>query len=115
MLDRDAARLADCHRRVNVLPLGSGALAGVPYPIDRESVARELGFDGVSASSMDAVSDRDFVVDYLGRRRHLHDALLAAGGGASALVLPGVWLRAPGPRVGHGLQHDASEAQPGLR
>ena len=65
MLDRDAARLADCHRRVNVLPLGSGALAGVPYPIDRESVARELGFDGVSASSMDAVSDRDFVVDYL--------------------------------------------------
>ncbi|MBN1151730.1 MAG: argininosuccinate lyase [Dehalococcoidia bacterium] len=64
MLTRDDARLADCAGRVNVLPLGSGALAGVPYPIDRESVARELGFDGVSANSLDAVSDRDFVIEF---------------------------------------------------
>ena len=65
MFDRDAARFGDARKRVNVLPLGSGALAGVPYPIDREWVARELGFDGVSANSMDAVSDRDYAVEYL--------------------------------------------------
>ena len=65
MLDRDRDRLSDCLRRVNVLPLGSGALAGVPYPIDRAYVARELGFDSVSANSMDAVSDRDYVVEFL--------------------------------------------------
>ena len=47
------------------MPLGSGALAGSPYPLDRESVAQELGFDGVTANSMDAVADRDFVLDYL--------------------------------------------------
>ena len=65
MFDRDADRLADARRRVNVLPLGSGALAGAPYPLDRESVARELGFDGISANSMDAVSDRDYAVEFL--------------------------------------------------
>ena len=65
MFDRDAARFADARKRVNVLPLGSGALAGVPYPVDREWTARELGFGAVSANSMDAVSDRDYAVEYL--------------------------------------------------
>ncbi|MEX2598280.1 MAG: argininosuccinate lyase, partial [Dehalococcoidia bacterium] len=65
MLDRDAGRLADCIRRANVLPLGSGALAGVPYPLDRESVRKELGFDSISTNSMDAVADRDYLVEYL--------------------------------------------------
>ena len=65
MFDRDASRLGDCLGRTNVLPLGSGALAGVPYAIDRESVARELGFGGTSANSMDAVSDRDYIVEFL--------------------------------------------------
>ena len=65
MLDRDAARFADCLVRTDVLPLGSGALAGVPYPIDRAAVARELGFARVSENSVDAVSDRDFVVEFL--------------------------------------------------
>ena len=64
-LDRDAARLADCRRRVNVSSLGSGALAGVPYPVDRAAVAAELGFDGVSANSMDAVSDRDYLAELM--------------------------------------------------
>jgi argininosuccinate lyase len=64
MLDRDADRFARCRERADEMPLGSGALAGVPYPIDRESVARELGFSRVSRNSMDAVSDRDFVVDF---------------------------------------------------
>jgi argininosuccinate lyase len=66
MFDRDAARFAFAHEMMDELPLGSGALAGVPYAIDRASVADELGFDRVSANSIDAVSDRDFVVDYLG-------------------------------------------------
>ncbi len=66
MAERDRARLADARRRVNVSPLGAGALAGAGYPLDREGVAAELGFDGVTANSLDAVADRDFVVETLG-------------------------------------------------
>ncbi|MCH8848609.1 MAG: argininosuccinate lyase [Chloroflexi bacterium] len=65
MFDRDAERFSQAARRASVLPLGAGALAGVPYPIDREWVAGELGFDGVSANSMDAVADRDYIVEFL--------------------------------------------------
>ena len=61
---RDRERLADCRKRVNWLPLGAAALAGTTYPIDRERVARELGFDGVCANSLDAVSDRDFAIEF---------------------------------------------------
>jgi len=64
MLRRDRERLADCRRRVNLLPLGAAALAGTTYPIDRERVARELGFDGLCANSIDAVSDRDFAIEF---------------------------------------------------
>ncbi len=64
MAARDRERLADCRRRVNRLPLGSAALAGTSYPIDRAFVARELGFDGVCANSLDAVSDRDFAIEF---------------------------------------------------
>lgn len=66
MLARDASRLADVSKRLNVLPLGSAALAGTSFPIDREAVAQELGFDSVSANSLDAVSDRDFAVEFAG-------------------------------------------------
>ena len=66
MFQRDVSRFRDCYRRTDVMPLGSGALAGVAYPLDREFVASELGFKEISANSMDAVSDRDFVVEYLG-------------------------------------------------
>ena len=66
MLERDYTRFQDCFRRADVLPLGSGALAGVPYPADREFLAKELGFSKVSPNSMDAVSDRDFLVEYQG-------------------------------------------------
>jgi argininosuccinate lyase len=65
MFSRDAGRLADCRRRVNRLPLGAAALAGTSFPIDRESVAAELGFDGVCENSLDAVSDRDFAIEFL--------------------------------------------------
>ncbi|MEX0800488.1 MAG: argininosuccinate lyase [Dehalococcoidia bacterium] len=64
MLDRDAERFADCRRRADVLPLGAGALAGVPYDIDPGFVARELGFSRIAENSVDAVSDRDFVVEF---------------------------------------------------
>ncbi len=65
MLARDAQRLADCRRRVNVLPLGAAALAGTTFPVDREFVARELGFEAVASNSLDAVSDRDFIIEFL--------------------------------------------------
>ena len=64
MMGRDASRFADCRKRLNVLPLGAGALAGTTFPIDRERVAKELGFDGVCENSIDAVSDRDFAIEY---------------------------------------------------
>jgi len=64
MLQRDVDRFNDCLKRTDVMPLGSGALAGVAYSIDREFVAQELGFGQISQNSMDAVSDRDFVADY---------------------------------------------------
>ena len=64
MLERDYERFKDCFIRADVLPLGSGALAGVPYNIDREFVAKELSFSSLSSNSMDAVSDRDFVIEY---------------------------------------------------
>ena len=63
MLCRDLDRLADVKKRMNVLPLGSGALAGTTYPIDRQMVAAQLGFDDVSANSLDGVSDRDFCIE----------------------------------------------------
>src|SRR5258708_101583 len=66
MLARDRERLAEVRRRVNVLPLGSAALAGTSYPIDRDAVARALGFEAVSGNSLDAVSDRDFVIEFAG-------------------------------------------------
>ena len=64
MLGRDAQRLVDCRKRVNRLPLGSAALAGTTFPIDRLMVAKELGFDGVCENSLDAVSDRDFAIEF---------------------------------------------------
>ncbi len=64
MFARDADRLCDVRKRVNQLPLGAAALAGTSYPLDRERVARTLGFDGVCQNSLDAVSDRDFAIEF---------------------------------------------------
>ncbi|GIX28855.1 MAG: argininosuccinate lyase [Burkholderiales bacterium] len=65
MLKRDAERFADCRRRLNRLPLGAAALAGTSFPIDRERVAKELDFEGLCENSLDAVSDRDFAVEFV--------------------------------------------------
>lgn len=65
MLQRDSERLADCRKRVNVMPLGSAALAGTTYPIDRDFTAKELGFDRPGSNSLDGVSDRDFAIEFL--------------------------------------------------
>ncbi len=64
MFDRDKQRFVELRRRINVLPLGAAALAGTPHPIDREMVARELGFDGISRNSMDTVADRDYLIEF---------------------------------------------------
>ncbi|TVQ34268.1 MAG: argininosuccinate lyase [Phycisphaeraceae bacterium] len=66
MFERDAQRLRDARRRVNICPLGAGALAGTAYPIDRAALAKSLGFDAPAANSLDAVSDRDFVLETIG-------------------------------------------------
>ncbi len=65
MLQRDYERLSDCRKRTSFLPLGSAALAGTPFLIDREMTRKELGFDSVTENSLDAVSDRDFVIEFL--------------------------------------------------
>jgi len=65
MFQRDRERLADCRRRINLCPLGAAALAGTSFPIDPSFVAQQLGFDGLCPNSMDAVSDRDFIVEFL--------------------------------------------------
>jgi argininosuccinate lyase len=65
MLTRDRERVSEVRRRVNVMPLGSAALAGTSFPINREALAKALGFEGVSRNSLDAVSDRDFCVEFL--------------------------------------------------
>jgi argininosuccinate lyase len=79
MFDRDATRFAAARSAADVMPLGSGALAGLPYPVDRASVADELGFGAVAANSMDAVSDRDFLLDwiYAGAVTMMHASRLA--------------------------------------
>ncbi len=65
MFKRDRDRLLDCYKRANIMPLGSGALAGTTFPIDREYTAKLLGFDGVTKNSLDTVSDRDFIIEFL--------------------------------------------------
>ena len=64
MLKRDKERLSDCRKRVNILPLGAAALAGTSYPINRKMVAKKLGFDDICKNSLDAVSDRDFTIEF---------------------------------------------------
>jgi argininosuccinate lyase len=79
MLLRDDGRLADCAQRLNYCPLGSAALAGTSYPIDRQLTASTLGFSGPTENSLDSVSDRDFAIEFTSGRCDHHDALVPHG------------------------------------
>jgi argininosuccinate lyase len=87
-LVRDHERLGDARRRVNVLPLGSGALAGTAVPLDRETLARDLGFEAISASALDAVMDRDFAAEFVFAAAQLQTHL-------SRLAEDLIWLSSP--------------------
>ncbi len=96
MLDRDVDRLKECRKRVNIMPLGSAALAGTGFPIDRGYVAEILGFPSLSKNSMDAVSDRDFVAEFIfdaslvmmHMSRFCEDLVLWSGGEFGFVVMP---------------------------
>ncbi len=111
-LERDRARFAECRKRVDVLPLGSAALAGTSLPIDRQFVAKELGFRQVAANSLDAVSDRDFVVEFLSCAALAHDPLEPNRRGAHPLVLGRVRIRPSARRPLHGLEPHAPQEEP---
>ena len=113
MLERDRGRLADARRRLNVSPLGAGALAGAGYPLDREATGRDLGFDGVTANSLDATSDRDFVVEVLAAAAPGDGPPVAARGGDHLVVEPAVRVRPGRRRVLHRLLDDAQQEEPG--
>ena len=115
MLARDAQRLADCRKRVNRLPLGAAALAGTSFPIDRAMVAKDLGFDGVCENSLDAVSDRDFAIEFCAVRRARHDASLALLRGAHHLDEPALRLRRARRPLLHRLLDHAAEEEPRRR
>ena len=109
--ERDRLRLADCRRRTNVLPLGAAALAGTSLPIDRADVAARLGFDGVAANSLDAVSDRDFALEFafaLARDRRAPEHV---GRGVDSLVDRRVQLSEAAAGVLHRLVDHAAEDQ----
>ena len=89
MFLRDHDRLDDCARRMNVLPLGAAALAGTSFPIQREQVAQELGFDGVMRNSLDAVSDRDFLIEFAAAASMI---MMHLSRGSEELIL---WMSAP--------------------
>ena len=89
MLERDAERFAECRDRVNRMPLGAAALAGTPHPIDRAMTARLLGFDGICENSLDAVSDRDFAIEFTS---HCALAMMHLSRMSEELVL---WVSAP--------------------
>ena len=115
MLERDRGRLGDARRRLNLSPLGAGALAGAGYPLDRETTAAELGFDGVTANSLDAVADRDFVVEVALGRRPRDGPPLPSGRGDHLVVEPALRVRARRRRVLHRLLDDAQQEEPGSR
>ena len=113
MLERDLGRLEAARSNAAVLPLGSGALAGTPLAVDRDAMARELGFKSVSHNSLDSVSDRDFAAGdslHAGAERHTPQP---PGRGRHSLQQPALRLLHAGRPLQHRLQPDAAEAQRG--
>ena len=95
MLERDRGRFADANARADRSPLGSGAIAGAGYPLDRDATARDLGFSAPTANSMDATSDRDFVVEAIAAAALAMVHPLAPRRGGRVVVEPAVRLRPP--------------------
>ena len=92
MFERDRERFSGCLERINVLPLGAGALAGTSFPIDRNYVAKLLNFPRVSKNSIDTVSDRDFVLEFVAAAAILFVHLSRYGRGVDLVVESGIWL-----------------------
>ena len=113
MLERDthlqAERLADCRKRTNRLPLGAAALAGTPYQPDRLYLAELLGFEDVCSNSLDAVSDRDFAIEFCAVAGSNPDAPVALVRRTGALVKPTVFVHFYAGSFLHRLQHHAAE------
>src|SRR5438105_2382350 len=103
MFERDRERLAGCAARADRLPLGAGVLAGTAFPIDREALARDLGFAGVTSNSLDAVSDRDYILEYLAAAAGEHYA--TATDLADYLVRKGLPFRQAHEVVGKAVRH----------
>ena len=112
---RDLQRFNFCLTATDDLPLGAGALAGVNFDTSRMFVAQELGFGGIAENSLDAVSNRDFVLDYLAAAATCATHLSQLGGGDRALVEPGVRLLRGGGRLRVGVEPHAAEEEPGRR
>ena len=112
MFARDAERMAEVHARTNRLPLGAAALAGTSYPLDREMVAKALGMTGICRNSIDAVSDRDFAIEFTRRGEPVHGSRLALQRGAGALDEPELRLRRARRPLLHRLVDHAAEEEP---
>ena len=111
MFLRDADRLADCRKRLNVCPLGSGAVAGATLPLDRDFMAENLGFDGATANSIDATSDRDFALEFVNALSLLAIAFEPLGGGDDSVFLAGIRLCGSAGGLFDGQQRDAAEEE----
>jgi hypothetical protein len=115
MFARDAERFGEARRRANVLPLGSGALAGSGFPFDREAMARDLGFDAHHRNSMDVSGDRDFALDFLYARLRDHAAPEPAGRRLDSVFQRRIRLAGTGRRRDQRLQPDAAEEESRIR
>ena len=113
MLSRDYERLVDCRKRTNRMPLGSAALAGTTYPIQREITCELLGFEAISGNSLDGVSDRDFAIEFCAAASVAMMHLSRFSGRAGALDQRPVPVHRPAGSLLHRLLHHAAEEEPG--
>ena len=113
MLQRDYERLRECRGRINISPLGSAALAGTGFDINRKMTAEALGFEQVSNNSLDAVSDRDFAIEFNAQRGVVDGALIANGRRNGVVVVGRFRFHRPRRRLLHRLQHHAAKEKSG--
>jgi argininosuccinate lyase len=111
MVLRDAARLRDCAARLNYCPLGSGAVAGATLALDRTIAAKELGFTAPTANSMDATSDRDFVLEYLQALTFVGLHLSRFAEEITLVCHGGIWVCEAAGGVFNGVERDAAEEE----